>query len=78
MDNFFRDRYFQSLTSQMNDLKQAITDLQREVFRLKSRVAYMYGFAAALGFAAIVGSVVVGLIFLPNALLTLYARLWAS
>lgn len=48
-DSFYQDKYFGQLTAQIKDLKEAIEGVQKDVSDLKSKIVYMYGFAAGIG-----------------------------
>lgn len=48
----YQDRYLDGLQKQLEDLKDAILTLQEDVTDIKSKVVYMYGFAAGVGIIA--------------------------
>lgn len=50
--DFYRDRYFQQLTDSVESLREELSALRQDVSDIKSKVVYMYGFAAALGIIA--------------------------
>ena len=47
--SFYKDRYFEQLSKQIADLQENVANLETKIDDIKSKVVYMYGFAAAIG-----------------------------
>lgn len=50
-DQFYQKQYFDTLSKQIADLQGSVVGLEDKIDDIKSKVIYMYGFAAAVGLA---------------------------
>jgi hypothetical protein len=50
--DFFKDQYFTSLREDIADIKETQKEQAKDIADIKSKVIYMYGFAAAVGIFA--------------------------
>lgn len=54
-EEFYQRQYFDQLTLQIGVLQQDLKQVREDVSDIKSKVVYMYGFAAGIGiFASII------------------------
>ncbi len=51
-DKFYQRQYFDQLTKQVADLSDDLNAMRKDVSDIKSKVIYMYGFAAGVGIVA--------------------------
>lgn len=48
-DQFYRQRFFEDLQRSIADTNAKIVSMQKDVTDIKAKIAYIYGFAAAIG-----------------------------
>lgn len=54
-EEFYQKQYFDQLTEQISELQGEVKAVREDVSDIKSKVVYMYGFAAGIGiFASVV------------------------
>jgi len=51
-DKFYQKQYFDQLSGQLTELRSTMADMEVKIDDIKSKVIYMYGFAAAIGLGA--------------------------
>ena len=55
-DNFYQNKYFEQLTTQINGLQTGMQSLETKVDKINNKFAYIYGFAGA---CSLIGSLAV-------------------
>ena len=48
-DNFYKNKYFEELTTKIDSLTDKVMDLHTDLDGLRGKMKYIYGFAAGVG-----------------------------
>ncbi len=51
-DNFYKDKYFDTLDTRLDALQSSIEELRKEIEKISSKVTWIYAWAAGVGTVA--------------------------